>query len=111
MIVSVQDHYENAYIERLGYDFLCLFAKLRADSLLLKPHALRARARRVGSPFGFFIPPFIPANLAAKDTRLGFVPDLTGAFKFAPSVRLKKALPFAVKPPFGFLCSFLIRYK
>jgi hypothetical protein len=26
----------------------------------------------------------MPANLAAKDTRLGLVPDFTGAFKLPP---------------------------
>jgi hypothetical protein len=31
----------------------------------------------------------MPPNLAAKDTRLGLVPDLIGAFKLDPSVRIK----------------------
>jgi len=49
-----------------------------------------------------FIAPFIPANLAANETLLGLVPDLTGGFRLAPSVLLKYALPLAFNPPFAF---------
>ena len=42
---------------------------------------------------------FIPANRAAKETLLGFLPLATGGFKLAPSVLLKCALPAAVNPP------------
>jgi hypothetical protein len=48
--------------------------------MLLNPQAFSANAFLVGSPFVFSIGPFIPANLAAKDTLLGLSPDLTGAF-------------------------------
>ena len=61
----------------------------------------------MGLPFESFIGPFIPANLAANDTLLGLVPDLTGAFKLDPCF-FALALPLAFKPPFGFLPSFLV---
>ncbi len=60
------------------------FANLRAASTLQNPQAFNANALRVGSPFGFFIAPSMPLNLAAKDTLLGFTPDFTGAFKLPP---------------------------
>jgi hypothetical protein len=44
----------------------------------------------------------MPPNLAAKETRLGLVPDFTGDFKLEPSVRLKNFLPASFKPPEGF---------
>jgi hypothetical protein len=66
------------------YFFLCLFANALAAATELNPHAFSANAFLVGSPFGFFISPFMPANLAANDTRLGLTPDLTGAFKLPP---------------------------
>ena len=35
----------------------------------------------------------MPANLAAKDTRRGDVPDLSGRLRLEPWVRLKKSRP------------------
>jgi hypothetical protein len=66
-----------------------LAANERAAATLPNPQALNANALRVGLPFSSFIGPFMPANLAAKLTRLGFLPDLTGAFRLDPSVLLK----------------------
>lgn len=63
----------------IHYDFLCLFAKLRADSTDRKPHLRNAKALRVGRPFSSFIGPFIPENRAAKLTLRGLVPFFTGA--------------------------------
>lgn len=73
----------------LYYAFLLRFAKFLAESADLNPQRLRANALRVGLPLESFIGPRIPANLAANDTRLGFLPDLTGALRFDPSLRLK----------------------
>jgi hypothetical protein len=83
----------------LYHVFLFLLAKLRAASTEPKPHFFSASAFLVGLPFESFIGPFIPANLAAKETLRGFVPLDTGAFKLAPSFLLKYFLPAAVNPP------------
>jgi len=83
-------HHQNTY-----HFFLCLFAKFLADSTLLNPQALNAKAFRVGLPFSSFIGPFMPANRAANETLrpIFFEPALgllfTGGFKLAPSLRLK----------------------
>jgi hypothetical protein len=68
---------------------LCLAAKALAASLDPNPQALSANLRRVGLPDLVSRDPLIPPKRAAKETRLGFTPDLTGAFKLDPSVRLK----------------------
>ena len=68
----------------ISYDFLLLLAKLRAAATEPKPHFLSANALRVGLPFESFIGPFMPANLAANETRLGFTPFASGAFKVPP---------------------------
>ncbi len=60
-----------------------LFAKALASSLELNPHALSASFNLVGLPDLDNKDPFIPPNLAAKETRLGLVPDFIGAFKFS----------------------------
>ena len=81
---------------------MCLAAKARAASLLENPQALSANFNLVGLPDLESNDPFMPPNLAAKETRLGFTPDLTGAFKLDPSVRLKYFLPASFKPLLGF---------
>jgi hypothetical protein len=81
---------------------LCLAAKALASSLLLNPQALSASFNLVGLPDLESNDPFIPPNLAAKDTRLGLTPDLTGAFKLDPSFLLKYLRPASFKPPLGF---------
>jgi hypothetical protein len=85
---------------------LCLAAKFLAASLELKPQALSASFNLVGLPDLESNDPFIPPNLAAKETRLGLVPVFTGDFKLEPSVRLKNFLPASFKPPEGFWKSF-----
>jgi hypothetical protein len=63
-------------------------AKALASSLLENPQARNANFKRVGLPDLDNRDPFIPPNLAAKETRLGFTPDLTGDLRLEPSVRL-----------------------
>ena len=50
---------------------------------------MSASAFLVGRPLSSFIGPFIPANLQAKETRLGLVPDFNGAFKLPNDYQLK----------------------
>ena len=62
-----------------------------------------ASALRVGLPFGFFIGPFMPLNLAQKDLLRGPPPGC-GALRLEPVALLYLALPAAVRPPFLLLC-------
>ena len=82
--------------------FLCRLAKFRAASTLPKPQAFSARAFLVGRPLSSFIGPFIPANLAANETRRGEVPDDNGRRRLEPSLRLKCLRPASFRPPSGF---------
>jgi hypothetical protein len=77
-------------------------SKALASSLDPNPQALSASFNLVGSPLLLSKDPFIPPKRAAKDTRLGLTPDLTGAFKLDPSFLLKYLRPASFKPPLGF---------
>ena len=70
------------------------------------PQARSDSSNLVGLPFSSRSGPGLPAILARNEARRGLSPDFTGAFRLAPSVRLKKARPAAFNPPFGFWCFF-----
>ena len=85
-----------------SYVFLLFLAKLAAASFEPNPHAFNANANLVGLPFLSFIGPDIPAKRAANETRLGFVPELTGLLRLDPSLLLKNCLPLSLSPPLLF---------
>ena len=86
---------------------------VRAAEDLRQSHLRKANALRVGLPFLSFIGPGMPPMRAQNDLRLAAALGLflacfadTGRLMFLPLAR-RLLRPFSLRPPLGFLPSFL----